>query len=294
MDLSILVGPIIGAVIGYGTNWIAIKMLFRPLKPVKIGNFTLPFTPGIIPKRKDKLAKAIGESVGNNLFTKSDMEKMLLSEEIESAVIEGIFEFLEQETEVQDVLLEIVDEEKYFTVRENLKQIIGAKIKNGLLKAEIGEIISKEGGQVIRDKVKGSMLRMFVTDGLIDSIVDPMGHEIEKYIREHGEEKILPVVEDEINRLETTSMKALSQQLEKDREKWEEIVRNIYQNVILKYVNGLLESLDISKVVEEKVNQMEVLELEKLLLSIMKKELGAIVNLGALIGLILGSLNLVI
>ena len=195
---------------------------------------------------------------------------------------------------MQDVLLEIVDEEKYFTVRENLKQIIGAKIKNGLLKAEIGEIISKEGGQVIRDKVKGSMLRMFVTDGLIDSIVDPMGHEIEKYIREHGEEKILPVVEDEINRLETTSMKALSQQLEKDREKWEEIVRNIYQNVILKYVNGLLESLDISKVVEEKVNQMEVLELEKLLLSIMKKELGAIVNLGALIGLILGSLNLVI
>ncbi len=294
MDLSILVGPIIGAFIGYGTNWIAIKMLFRPLKPVKIGNFTLPFTPGIIPKRKDKLAKAIGESVGNNLFTKSDMEKMLLSEEIESAVIEGIFEFLEQETEVQDVLLEIVDEEKYFTVRENLKQIIGAKIKNGLLKAEIGEIISKEGGQVIRDKVKGSMLRMFVTDGLIDSIVGPMGHEIEKYIREHGEEKILPVVEDEINRLETTSMKALSQQVEKDREKWEEIVSNIYQNVILKYVNGLLESLDISKVVEEKVNQMEVLELEKILLSIMKKELGAIVNLGALIGLILGSLNLVI
>lgn len=294
MDLSILAGPIIGAVIGYGTNWIAIKMLFRPLKPVKIGNFTLPFTPGIIPKRKDKLAKAIGESVGNNLFTKSDMEKMLLSEEIESAVIEGIFGFLEQEIEVQDVLLEIVDEEKYFMVRENLKQIISAKIKNGLLKAEIGEIISKEGGQVIRDKVKGSMLKMFVTDGLIDSIVGPMGHEIEKYIREHGEEKILPVVEDEINRLETTSMKALSQQVEKDKEKWEEIVRNIYQNVILKYVKGLLESLDISKVVEEKVNQMEVLELEKLLLSIMKKELGAIVNLGALIGLILGSLNLVI
>ena len=46
--------------------------------------------------------------------------------------------------------------------------------------------------------------------------------------------------------------------------------------------------------VEEKINEMEVLELEKLLLSIMKKELGAIVNLGALIGVILGSLNLVI
>ena len=48
--LEIIAGPAIGAVIGYCTNYIAVKMLFRPLKPIKIGNRTLPFTPGIIPK----------------------------------------------------------------------------------------------------------------------------------------------------------------------------------------------------------------------------------------------------
>ena len=42
--LRLLAGPLIGAVIGYCTNYIAVKMLFRPLYPVKIGNWTLPFT----------------------------------------------------------------------------------------------------------------------------------------------------------------------------------------------------------------------------------------------------------
>ena len=195
MNVSDLSGPILGAIIGYGTNWLAIKMLFRPLKPIKIGKFTLPFTPGIIPKRREGLAKAIGDSVGNHLFTRDDMEQMLLSEEVENAVVNGILTKFEREDEVKTVLLEIVAEDEYEATRENWKNTIGEKIQKGLLQMQIGEIIVQEGGQVIREKVKGSMLRMFVTDGLIDSILEPMGIEIEKYVREHGEEKIGPVVE---------------------------------------------------------------------------------------------------
>ena len=52
MDYSLIIRPLIGAAIGYVTNWIAVKMLFFPLNPVKIGKFTLPFTPGVIPKNK--------------------------------------------------------------------------------------------------------------------------------------------------------------------------------------------------------------------------------------------------
>ena len=54
--IQILAGPAIGAVIGYCTNYGAVKMLFRPLTPIRIGKFTLPFTPGVIPKRKKELA----------------------------------------------------------------------------------------------------------------------------------------------------------------------------------------------------------------------------------------------
>ena len=75
--IKILAGPLIGAVIGYCTNYIAVKMLFRPLHPVKVGNWTLPFTPGIIPRGKARLAKALGNAVGEHLLTKEDLEQIL-------------------------------------------------------------------------------------------------------------------------------------------------------------------------------------------------------------------------
>ena len=78
--LKYIIPPVIGAVIGYFTNYIAVKMLFRPLHPVKIGGKTLPFTPGIIPKGKPRLAKALGKAVGTTLLTENDIKNVLLSE----------------------------------------------------------------------------------------------------------------------------------------------------------------------------------------------------------------------
>ncbi len=47
-----IIGALIGAVIGYITNWLAIKMLFRPREAKYIFGMKLPFTPGLIPKEK--------------------------------------------------------------------------------------------------------------------------------------------------------------------------------------------------------------------------------------------------
>ena len=59
MDLTIIAGPLIGAVIGYFTNYLAVKMLFRPRREIKIGSKTLPFTPGVIQKGKPRLARCL-------------------------------------------------------------------------------------------------------------------------------------------------------------------------------------------------------------------------------------------
>ena len=103
--LEIIAGPAIGAVIGYCTNYIAVKMLFRPLKPVKIGNKTLPFTPGIIPKGQGRMAKALGQAVGEHLLTKEDFEKMLLSDDIKNAVVDAVSQKAEK-LRVADIPLE--------------------------------------------------------------------------------------------------------------------------------------------------------------------------------------------
>ena len=55
------VPPLVGAVIGYFTNMIAVKMLFFPHEEKHIFGWRVPFTPGAIPKGKERLAKAAGE-----------------------------------------------------------------------------------------------------------------------------------------------------------------------------------------------------------------------------------------
>jgi len=62
--------PLIGAAIGWITNWVAVKLLFRPQRPVSILGYTLQ---GVVPKRRDELARSIGEVVENELLSVDDL-----------------------------------------------------------------------------------------------------------------------------------------------------------------------------------------------------------------------------
>ena len=75
-------------------------------------------------------------------------------------------------------------------------------------------------------------------------------------------------------------------------EKIGQLVEEIYVKFVGEKSGQLVQQFHVSNVVEEKVNQMDVLEVENILMSIMKKELHAAINLGALIGFVIGLLNL--
>src|SRR5699024_10722903 len=67
--LTIIGMMIIGSIIGGFTNFVAIKMLFHPYHEKKIFGYKLPFTPGLIPKRRNELSKKVGQMVTNQLLT---------------------------------------------------------------------------------------------------------------------------------------------------------------------------------------------------------------------------------
>ncbi|WP_227521988.1 DUF445 domain-containing protein [Bacillus solitudinis] len=83
----------IGSAIGGMTNSLAIKMLFRPYKEMKIGNWRVPFTPGLIPKRHDELSKQLGRMVVQYLLTAEGLEKKMKS----SGFVEGLTNWLQAE-----------------------------------------------------------------------------------------------------------------------------------------------------------------------------------------------------
>jgi len=66
--------PAIGALIGWSTNWLAVKMIFRPIKPRRFLGIRVQ---GLIGKRQQELAKAIGRVVGNHLVEHKDVLRSL-------------------------------------------------------------------------------------------------------------------------------------------------------------------------------------------------------------------------
>jgi uncharacterized membrane protein YheB (UPF0754 family) len=83
--------PVAGAIIGYFTNDIAIKMLFRPYRAIYIGNRKLPFTPGLIPRNQERLAKNISDTIMGSLLTPEELQnlarRLLEPERVEAAIL---------------------------------------------------------------------------------------------------------------------------------------------------------------------------------------------------------------
>lgn len=82
--MQYVVPPLIGAFIGYLTNKIAIRMLFRPLRAQYVFGVKLPLTPGIIPSKRHQLARNIGEMVGSHLLTGDEISKALAKPSFQS------------------------------------------------------------------------------------------------------------------------------------------------------------------------------------------------------------------
>lgn len=299
MDIfKLIAGPLIGALIGYFTNFIAVKMLFRPHHPVMLGKRRLPFTPGLIPKRKDELAGAIGNAVGTTLLTKDDLTEALPVDSIKATMSNALWEQFCQVrvsvTSVGQAMTSLLSERQYETMRNQLEDTITERAVEALRQMNISEIIVTEGTRAIKEKVQGTLLAMMVNDQLIQSIAGPLGDEIQDYIERNGEAKIRPVIAGELVRLEAGTIGSLARQLPLEQEQIAHLVDVLYDKCVAGSIEKIVEDIDVAGIIEEKIKGMEIEKLEELILSVMKKELNAIVNLGALIGLVIGLLNLLI
>lgn len=294
MNLSLLAGPIIGGVIGYFTNYIAVKMLFRPLRPVKIGNYTLPFTPGIIPKGRTRIGKAIGDAVGQNLLTQDSLKEALLSEDMKKKIQSDVKDFLvkqqQNHTTLKENALGFISEEEYVSVLEKAENKITDIIVDKLDEMDVGTIIAREGIKAIKEKVGSSFIGMMINDSLIESMSAPIADAINVYIEENGQVVIYTKVSEECDKFSESEIK----ELVKFTDDFDivSIFMKGYESLVENELSKLVTKINISSIIEKKIDEMDVLELEELVLSVMKKELSAVVNLGAIIGFILGIVNI--
>lgn len=291
-----LSGPVIGAVIGYFTNYIAVKMLFRPLKEVKIGCFTLPFTPGMIPKRKDALASAVGKAVGASLLTEEDLTEMLLSKDVENSIVDicmlQMNAYLDSQDTIKNAVAPLTGNSAYQKGRMLLKESIIRKVMDGIRDMRPADIIAEEGKKVVSGKLEGSMFAMLLNDKFLDSIAGEIGAYAEAYLLENGPYYVEQQVEKELTGFEEHHLCEVREWIPAEDEAIREKLHLVYRKCVGKFADSIVKKFHVAEIVEQKIRSMDVLELEELVMSVMKHELGMIVNLGAFIGCILGILNM--
>jgi uncharacterized membrane protein YheB (UPF0754 family) len=85
--------PIIAALIGWITNYLAIKMLFHPHQPKKILGLTFQ---GVFPKRQAQIAEKLGDLVANELFSMKDVAQKIEDLSTQPETLEEVGKRIEQ------------------------------------------------------------------------------------------------------------------------------------------------------------------------------------------------------
>lgn len=297
MNYSIFLHPIIGAGIGYITNYIAVKMLFRPRNPIYIGKLRLPFTPGIIPKNKKRISVGVANVVSNTFLNEENLKLTLLSDDIKNTLKSNINNFIKNsstEYSLEEILQKNIGKEAFTNGINYLKEYISNSIFETVRKNNLGALVSSNILNSSKDNLKGSLLSIFGGNTILNNISKNIENSLNTYIDENGKEIIYNMVSDEIDKYLKMSNNDLGQLLENSNIDISELVYNCYEKFILSKLNSMLNSINLAKIIQEKIDDMNVEELEKIILLIMKKELNALVNLGAIIGLLLGIVNIFI
>ena len=297
-----MIGPAVGAVIGYITNDIAIRMLFRPHQAKYIMGIHVPFTPGIIPKEKARIAGAIGKAVSENLMNREVLEKSLLSDDMLKKISNAIDEFVSTQSgndeTIEQFALHYLSSDDINAMRSDVTggivKLVTAKLQN----SDLGSSIAHMATEHVMEKTRNSLAGRLGAEMFIQPLAQPIEKILAKHINEILQNNSQQMIQDLVNKEASELMGMTMSQLTTGRdEQVEQIKRgvlNAYRTIIIEHLPRILQDIDISTIIEQRINEMDMNEAEAIIMDVMKKELRAIVWLGALLGSIMGTINALI
>ena len=321
---SYIAAPLIGGIIGYITNDIAIRMLFRPHTAKYLFGMKIPFTPGIIPKEKGRIADAIGGAISQNLMNQEVLKRYLLSDEMTLKVRMSVEDFLniqkKNDESVSDFLRHYLSEEELQGIIASVNSNLTNEVHSKLTDSEVGKNVAHVVVEHVVDKMKAmdpteilsglagglgglkaaaiTMLGGNILGKFFSLLREPaenmLANNINGMLQKNGAEIVSNMIGNEAQTFMNTPVAKLLEGKDEQIKQIVKTVESVYRTIISEHLPRILESVDIAKIVRERINEMDVNETEKLIFQVMDKELKAIVWFGALLGMIMGSINVLI
>lgn len=171
----VLLPPVLGGVIGYFTNDVAIKMLFRPYGPKYVFGRRIPFTPGLIPSNQARLANKVSEVIMRSLLTPEELQRLarrlLQTDRIEKAIHWLLKLALEQiqdnkQTKTAQILGNILQD----MIGQSLPRLLRVwSRQDDFLEAQINQIFD----QVLLDFQLAEEQAEQVSDWMVNGVLPP-------------------------------------------------------------------------------------------------------------------------
>lgn len=300
MDMRIIAAPVIGAIIGYITNDIAIKMLFRPSTPKYIGKFRIPLTPGLIPKEKARLAQSIGDVVGRDLLNEQALRDAFLSEEMRARFRAAVKGALERGAASDKTLIECLRQvaggEQADQLAVDARAFIAGYMADRIKEADIGSTAAHSIGDGLKKKTPGG-LSDFLGNLFDGKLKEGAKHQIRDavngYIDRHAEAVIAGAVDREAEKLLAMRVCDLAEQHRDKMPALLDRLESLYEKIMTDGLHKLLGAIDLAGIVRGRIESIDNRDLEKMIFAVVDKELKAIVYLGALLGFFMGFVTLI-
>ncbi|MDR1024278.1 MAG: DUF445 family protein [Treponema sp.] len=292
--LLLLVPPLAGAIIGFVTNVLAIKMLFRPLRAYRIFGIRIPFTPGILPRERARLAKSIGAMVERELLTPQILRERLAGKELRMKFRQGLSRYTRRLPELFAGAAETVYPHALETLTEFLRS------------SEMRDKLIEQGRGIVDTAILGlpPLQRLLIASGQFDrsikenmpEIVDDLINRLEKTGRqEEVRASIISHVNDRLfaqgsfeNALKGLLNRGENSGAAGDGEDLDTLIVEKLFRAADAQLETFLGAIDVQAMVQDRIDHMDMLRVEGLILDVMANQFKWIDIFGAILGFLIG------
>lgn len=292
---------LIAAFIGLFTNYLAILMLFKPYKEIRIIGIKLPFTPGLVPKEKHKIAESLSKTITNEFLNKTLLLQYLTTEEmllkIRTLIKSTLYKIKNEEGTLNKFISKYTSLDNIEAFLNRSKEYVGNLFVNKFKEYDLSNKISK---QIVsnflssKDNTLSKAISVFLSDKISKNIENIISEKITQYIEKDGKKEIEILFYNETKSMLNKRVDDIMKTKIIDEEKIENEAIIIYQKILETNIEKILNVIDFEKIIYDKIIQLDMKELEKMIKDITKKELQAITLLGGLLGALIGVINVLI
>ena len=282
--------PLVGAFIGYFTNLVAIKMLFRPLTQKRLFGFRLPFTPGILPKERRKLAESIGSMVERELLTSDVLRERLARTEVQEKIGSTLASYTDQLLK-RPLASWLAEKDDVYLLNELLSDFINSDVFDSFLEEIIrnwtGDKLSSgsESGGWLKSRFRdlGDIFvpatRSMIKNSLLRDIKNNKQGKPSFLKRSFG------TIPEKYPGITLGEFLAFGKQ---KKQKMDFMLAEKAASALDENIEGALSSVDVKVLVSDRINSLDMIRVEKIILDVMAGQLKWINFFGGFLGAMIG------